>query len=396
MHGKFGELERIKEIALLSAALSFTILISMNVVLPNFIASFGVDIAVIGLAFSLRSVVRCAARLISGAFSYVVGRKSVILLGLLIKALAFFTIFSSVNVIMVVVGMIILSFSEGLIDPVFLASTADIFAETSMTAMAFGIAFSIRNIPSIIAPAFTGYIADNMGVRVTFLLGVLFSILGVFVSLKIKFERYSENVDSKVSFRTVKNIMSKPFSLLLLSSVFLFMAVSSLSPIFSYLFVYELGYSYTVLGIILTVGAFVGVFSRIYIGYISDRIGHINTLILVGFVRTISVLLLIFVREPILIAFSYILRVSVMAAPPRNALISILCEREVYNLAYSVVGIFIDIGRIAGPVIVGYVISQYGFNLGFIAISLFFIAFTLTLLVLKFTTLKILKSKKFS
>ncbi|RLE69923.1 MAG: hypothetical protein DRJ37_07295, partial [Thermoprotei archaeon] len=117
---------------------------------------------------------------------------------------------------------------------------------------------------------------------------------------------------------------------------------------------------------------------------------------LVGFVRTISVLLLIFVREPILIAFSYILRVSVMAAPPRNALISILCEREVYNLAYSVVGIFIDIGRIAGPVIVGYVISQYGFNLGFIAISLFFIAFTLTLLVLKFTTLKILKSKKFS
>ncbi len=383
MDEKSSALMKIKEIALLSIALSFTVLISMNVVLPNYIANLGADIALIGLAFSLRSIVRCIARLICGFGSNFLTRRLIILLGLFIKALAFFIIYSAINVIMVAVGMMFLAFSEGLIEPIFLSSTADVFAETSMAAMAFGIAFSIRRSPSVIAPAFTGFIADNLGVRFTFLLGVIFSILGAIVSLKIKFENYNHGNENKINLINIKSLMNRPFILLLLSSVFLFMAVGALGPIFSYWVVNELGYSYTILGMILTAGAFVGLLSRIYIGYVSDKIGHINTLIIVGLIRILSVLLLIFVRDPVLIAVSYLLRVSVMAAPPRNALISTLCEREFYNLAYSVVGMFIDVGRIIGPVFIGYIIDLYGFSFGFITISLFLFAFILALLFLK-------------
>lgn len=373
---------KFKDIALLSLSLSLTTLISMNVVLPSHMADLGGDIALIGLIYSLRSIVRSLARLFSGVGSNIFGKKKLILVGLLIRALAFFIIFSAKNILMVAMGMTIIACSEGLIEPVFLSSAADIFADTSMTATAFGIAFTIRRSPTVIAPTFTGYIADQMGTQNVFLTATLFAILGFIISLKIKMRNPREKME-RISFKKVKDIVNKPFMMLLVASIFLFTAVSAMAPILSYWVIDELKYSYTTLGMILTVGAFIGIFSRVYIGYISDRIGHVNMLILVGLVRLISTLLLIFTRDPVSIAFSRFLWSAVMAAPPRNALIAILCNRNSYALAYSVVGIAIDIGRILGPGIVGYVISLYGFNWGFIAIATSLVFFMTSLLILK-------------
>ena len=373
---------KFKDIALLSLSLSLTTLISMNVVLPSHIADLGGDIALIGLVYSLRSVVRSIARLLSGLGSNFFGKKYLILVGLLVRALAFFTIFSATNILMVAIGMTIIACSEGLIEPVFLSSAADIFADTSMAATAFGIAFTIRRSPTVIAPTLTGYIADQMGAQNVFLIATLFAVIGFIISLKIEIKNVNANT-GKISFRQVGGIVNKPFLMLLVASIFLFTAVSSMSPILSYWVVDELNYSYTILGMILTTGAFIGIFSRVYIGYLSDRIGHVNTLMLVGLVRLVSTLLLIFARDPVSIAFTRFLWSAVMAAPPRNALIASLCKRDSYALAYSIVGIAIDIGRILGPGIVGYIISLYGFNWGFITISMSLTAFILTLLILR-------------
>lgn len=375
-------ISRFMDIALLSLSLSLTTLISMNVVLPSHIADLGGDIALIGLVYSLRSVVRSIARLSSGIGSNFLGKKKLILVGLLVRALAFFTIFSATDILMVTIGMTIIACSEGLIEPVFLSSAADIFANTSMAATAFGIAFTIRRSPTVIAPTFTGYIADQMGSQNVFLIATLFAVVGFVISLKVKIKNPSIDMEKK-SFTKIKDIVNKPFLMLLIASIFLFTAVSAMAPILSYWVVDELNYSYTTLGMILTVGAFIGIFSRVYIGYLSDRIGHVNMLILVGLVRLVSTLLLIFARDPISIAFSRFLWSTVMAAPPRNALIATLCNRDSYALAYSVVGIAIDLGRILGPGITGYVISLHGFNLGFIAISVSLAAFMLALSVLK-------------
>jgi len=384
MRFKISMLAGFKEVAVLSLALSFTALINMNVVLPGYIASLGGNVALIGLAYSLRSFVRCFARLFSGIYSQRIGGRRSIIIGLLIKASAFYLIFSAENIIMVVVGILVLSISEGFIEPTFLSSTADMVGELGAIGTAFGVAFTIRRAPSVIAPIFTGYVADSWDVRQVFLIAILFSLLGVPLSLKVKFKEKCE-LNGKYTFKMIGSIMNRPFIMLLIAVTTLSTAFSAYNPYLSYWVTNELKYGYASLGMILTAGSIIGIFSRIYIGYISDRIGHINTLTLVGAVRAIATSTLTLASDPLSITISYALRSSVMAAPSRNALISTLCERRYLNMAYSLVGIFMDVGRIIGPTLVGSIISLYGFTYGFAAIAILYTIFIFTLIILKMT-----------
>ena len=72
-----------------------------------------------------------------------------------------------------------------------------------------------------------------------------------------------------------------------------------------------------------------------------------------------------------------------MAAPPRNALISELVDKKQYNIAFSIVGIAMDAGRMLGPAIMGYVVSNYGFKTGYAVMILIFMMYMLVVFILR-------------
>jgi len=65
------------------------------------------------------------------------------------------------------------------------------------------------------------------------------------------------------------------------------------------------------------------------------------------------------------VTLSYLALRGLMAAPSRNALISRIAPREMYGLAYALIGLAMDLGALAGPVLVGLVVERWGLRAGF-------------------------------
>ena len=129
---------RIMEVIKLSLALSLASMINLNVIVPSYIAYYGGTISILGLIYSFQSISRCIARLISGFKLTIFNRKFSLSLSLIVKSLAFIILLISNNIYLILLGMIIYSLGESIENPLFLSSTDDLFAESSIIATIFG------------------------------------------------------------------------------------------------------------------------------------------------------------------------------------------------------------------------------------------------------------------
>ncbi len=369
----------------LALILSLSSIVSLNVVLPSFIVNLGGNLIILGTVYSLQSFVRPLARIMSSIMSKAISRKYTIILSIIARLIAFLLLYYANNVIMVAISMLLLALAQGLENPTFLSSTADIITNSEIIAMAFGIILSIRMAPSIIAPILTGYIAEILNTRYVFLSGLILSLTSLLFSLRIKLDTSVElehNVKSNY-LKGVRNLISREFHLLCTSTILLFMVVSAFQPLFSYWIVEELNYGYIFLGYLLSLGGLVSFFSRIISGWLADRLGEINVLIGVGLLRTSSMIILAFTHSPLWIGTSYILTRLLMAAPPRNALIAKMMNKNLYDVAYSTIGVIMDIGRTLGPFLLSYITKTFNFQISYITMALLLQAYIISLYFLK-------------
>ncbi len=372
-----------RSIVAISISISLPALMSIGIVLPNYMASMGLSIAAIGYLYSIRAVVRALTRLLYGAVQAKFPSEKSLFIGMLVRCLAFYILFTASNTALIATGILVLAVSEGLIEVTFLSATAQALTDTAATALGFGLALSIRQSPTIIAPVLTGYIADFIGLGNVFAIASILSLTSALISLKIQVDGQIRRKEIGHSMRSFRRILNKKFTLLLIATSIFFASISSFQPVFSYWIINEMKLSYAILGLIVSIGSFIALFSRIYTGYLADRFGCINILILVGFLRSILVLMLPLSNNAWIIASIYALRRSIMAAPPRNALIANMFPPEHYGLAYGLIGASIDIGRIIGPAITGLIIDSYGFHMGFIFMAILLALFSLAMLILK-------------
>lgn len=374
-------IRRFKGITLLSLVLSLVTIVRLNVILPSYIVSLGGDFLLVGAIYSAASIFRSVARLLSGLGAERLGNKRIIELSLLVRMAAFTLLYVARDVVLLSLGYVLIAMAEGLESPVFLSTTALAFGETEIVATAFGIAISARHAPGIAAPMITGYVADNAGPHAVFILGLAASLLALAAASRIEIAgRSPENREG--FFRGVNSILDRRFLLLLLTSVLLFQTVSAFRPLFSYWMVEEVGISYTALGAVLSIESLMALASRIYTGVLSDRLGHVRVLSIIGLVRSAIYFAFTATLDPLLIASLYVLRGVLVAAPSRNALVSKLAK-EHYTIAYSIIGLAIDLGRITGPMIAGLVASMFGTEAGFTAIALISLAYGLAILTLR-------------
>ena len=365
----------------ISLSLALVGLIGLYIVIPPYIASLGGNIFLIGAIYSAISVARALSKIASGLIRDRLGDKPVFLLSRVLYAIAFLILFLSSNISHVALGLLLSALAMGFELPAFMSATATIVADTAFTATLFGVILTIRSAPVVVAPVLTGFIADNYGVKAVFLTGVLLSLASFLLLCKVNIEKQKTAKEETIAG---KPIWQKEFIILMISTYFLFASLAALVPIFSHWVVEKLGYSYTVLGLMLLARNITASLSRIYSGTLADRLGDLNLLALVGLSRIAALLALSCVKDPLALTIALSMHEVFVAAPPRNAYISKIISKEDYGKAFGAIGLAQELGRMTGPLLGGYVAQIYCHEAAFVVLALILVFYTALILLLKF------------
>ncbi len=358
--------------------LSFASLVSYKVALPPFIAFLGGSALSVGLVFSFGAVVRAFSRFVGGFLRDFKGDKFTLFFSLLFRVLAFLLLFFSSDLLRVFTAISLLAFSQGL-EATALLSTTAVYAEgLELSGTLFGLVLTLRMLPSVFSPVFTGFVADLYGFYSVFGLGAFFSVIALICLLLSRIELEKPGMEEGCQRK-----MLLEYVLIALSTFFLFISVSSFIPLLTYWLTLELGFDLALVGFILSLRNVLGMFSRFYSGYIADKLGNVEELILVGIIRSISLLLLPLAGNPVQVALLVMLHGSLMAAPSRSAFIASLSSRERYGRAYGVVGFFQDLGSMVGPVVAGFLAEAAGFLAAFYFMTFSLMVYVALLLLLK-------------
>jgi len=203
--------------------------------------------------------------------------------------------------------------------------------------------------------------AETFGIKSVFVVGLLLSVavLAALSKVKIGSSKHSSKTEN------ARSVLKFEYVVLWLSTFFLFMAVTSFAPLLTLWVTRELGYDLAILGLVLFPQSMVALFSRVYSGYIADKLGSLKSLILVGLVRFAAFFLIPYASTPLLLAALVALRGSLMAGPPRNAYIASLFNRKSYGKAYGAVGVAQDMGGIVGPLASSLIAEVWSFKAAF-------------------------------
>lgn len=173
--------------------------------LPLFALDLGIDIALLGLLFTISSLINVPIILYAGVVADKYGRKPLVTLGYFFAALGAGIALLSYNPLLLSLSIIFftLSFSIGMTSrSVLIAESVPIeFRGRAMSAVSMG--FSL---PSIFSPFIGGYIASNLGFRVVFMYSTISYIICTLLVLLFVRETLRDRSDT-TTFTEVNSIL---------------------------------------------------------------------------------------------------------------------------------------------------------------------------------------------
>jgi DHA1 family multidrug resistance protein-like MFS transporter len=228
-----------------------------------------------------------------------------------------------------------------------------------------------------LGPWIGGIIADIVGYRLTFIAGGAILLLGgilVMIGAKEKFIRPS-SVSLKQS-GSMKTLFALPGFVSLTVVFFLFhFSINIAIPIIP-LFIEQVGNLKTrvasTTGLLLAVTGATASISAAAIGYLSDRRGHKQVLIVNLFISSI-----LWAAHALARNISQLLVIRILFGfavggnlPTMNALVGKLTPKESYGKAYGVMASMTSLGMTLGPLAGGIMASYMGFRWPFVVVSL--------------------------
>jgi MFS transporter, DHA1 family, multidrug resistance protein len=228
-----------------------------------------------------------------------------------------------------------------------------------------------------LGPLIGGMIADIVGYRLTFIAGgaiVLFGGILVMIGAKEKFIR-----PSAVSLKRSGSLWTL-FALqgfVSLMAVFLLFnfSINIAIPIIP-LFIEEVGHLKTrvasTTGLLFAVTGITASISAATIGYLSDRRGHKQVLIVNLFITSI-----LWVAHALARSIDQLLIIRILFGfavggnlPTMNALVGKLTPKESYGKAYGLMASMTSLGMTLGPLVGGIMASYMGLRWPFVVVSL--------------------------
>jgi DHA1 family multidrug resistance protein-like MFS transporter len=344
-------------------------LIRLDIVLPAYVNYLGGNFVDLGFLLSLQNSMSLIMRLPGSYFADKFNRKIVILVSNGIKSIISLFLGVSSKVYHLLISLSLRGMGLGLGSSSYLVLIGEISIKSRM-GLTYGFEHFIRYVILLIGSVITGKIMDNYGLKIPFFLNSILLLLSIIIiskfvieSPKINKKTYNENITED----TIKILIKEKYILLsALAFFFHFFREAAFLSFFTIYVTKELNYSYSYLGLILSIGTTFGLFSNLYTGYLVDKIGSKKILLACEAFRMMSMFLIPFTDKFLELSLTFLLTKIFFAGPPRNVLLNEISPNGFRAKTFGLIGVTSDIGKVIGVISLGIVAESISLNAAFV------------------------------
>ncbi|HLB03117.1 MAG TPA: MFS transporter [Nitrospiria bacterium] len=351
-------------------------------VLPLFAKDLEAAPELIGLIVAVSTITGIFVKLPSGIAADIVGRRVVLLAGVLIFSLMPFVYLFIHQIWQLILVRSIHGLATALFAPVAMAIVADLYP--SNRGEYLGWYSSSTQVGKLLGPMAGGYLLGLAGFSYAFSVCGLIGLLPLFlaVGVPVGSERLKPRDQVRFPHMTLrfreelKGVASD--SRILVTSAMEAVQMLAGGALMAFLPIYgiEIGLSAAQVGLLFGIQGVANLVAKPMMGRLSDRMGR-RPLIILGLLACA----LTFAMIPAVTGFQSILLLAAgfglgeaIVTSSTAALVGDLCRNQSLGSAMGAFGTIMDIGHASGPILAGLLIAAFGYLVAFSLISLILLA----------------------
>jgi DHA1 family multidrug resistance protein-like MFS transporter len=337
---------------------------------PLFFEQLGISAALVGLVYNIRNIEQSVLRVVAGSLSDVLGRKRLIMIGLILVALVPFIYAVSWNAWLPLVGMFISGLGLSIFFPPMESYASSLYPPHQVGA-AMGRYHMSWAISAVIGPSIGGFLALYFPeYRQIFVLAGVVAMVAVFVFMLLTRGDHEKKSGGNVGGQTSKLVKEFPATMRRLfankavvagsAAVFAHAFCHWMLPTFIPIYAAGvLGFSTVDIGLALTANALMTAVALPIVGTVSDRIGRLVPIVTGLLVSVAAFSLLPHVQSPMmLIAIMGLLGLcAVLEFPVSQAVVMESLPLADRGSATGVWGMMMSIGGTLGMFVIAGIVS---------------------------------------
>ncbi|MBI4257399.1 MAG: MFS transporter [Thaumarchaeota archaeon] len=348
-----------------------TVLWVFRFIVPLRLVQLGASPFEVGVVVGAYGLTIALCSLALGYLSDRLGRKIIVILGLILIPLAGFIVASVGTVLELLVAYVLMGIGFASLNPTLDATVAD-NTDPAHFGRAFGMLTTSIHMGTSLGPALAGLTAASLGLAGSMYSAVAFSLVAFAVlPYNLRLLRGKDSSPTKPSPKVSKLQVNGG----LISGWSGFFASFSLwSGVAAFLPIYAgaVGLEVHEIGSILALQAVLSFASRIPLGFMVDRFRKETLLIIFGLASAaLSVFFLGYVSTylPLLLLILVVSAGRSVANLGSHALIARSADKNSRGIAMGTAGASRNLGGAIGPVVIGVVLSSQGYQEGFAALA---------------------------
>lgn len=325
-------------------------------VMPQYLNSFGLAGQALGFIIAAFSLGQFIFSPIAGDLSDSLGRKKLIIFGLIIFSASQLWFGMATHEWMLYAARFVSGIGGAFLIPATMAFVADItsFEERGKGMGLLGASMSLG---FMIGPAIGGFLA-KVSLSFPFYMAALAAIVSAVVSFMILPDIKNEIIEKtkRVSlFAQMKNSVKTPYFIMLIIIFVFSFGIANFQTTFSLYVDHKYSYTPQDIAIILTVGGFVGVIIQtVVIGKLFKRFGELNVILISLVVAAVSLFafFLVDVFWLVLLVATVFSTATTLIRPAVNTVVSKLAGNE-QGFAAGMNNAYMSLGNMIGPALAG-------------------------------------------
>jgi MFS family permease len=337
--------------------------------LPLLARELGATPAMVGFVMGASTLTGVVIKLPAGAWSDVLGRRPLLLLGALVFATMPFTYLGVASIGALLIVRFVHGSATAIVGPVAAASLSDV-APPDRRATWLSTYSTVQGAGQALGPVIAGYLIAMRRYDVAFIVAGLLALATPFIARTWPLSLRSSSTVTRAPRLTqfivgISAVMQQPLIMMTsLAQAALFVLNGSLNA-FLPLFAREvIGLSASQLGWLFALQTSTTLATRPVIGMLSDRIGRRGVIVTGMLLCSAGVLLVsaaTHASQLVIAVMLYAGGVAVTTAAT-SAFITDLSKRAQYGAAHGVFGTVYDVGDALGPILAGLLVTSIGYS----------------------------------
>ncbi|MCM3128978.1 MFS transporter [Paenibacillus provencensis] len=357
-------------------------------IMPTFMKELSMTGSIVGLLVAAFSMTQFLFSPLAGRLSDALGRKKIIILGMLIFAVSELMFGMSNTAVFLFLARFLGGIGAALIMPAVMAYTADV---TSGEERAKGMGFINAAITTgfIIGPGIGGFLAEY-GVRVPFYAAAVAGVVAAVITLLVLPEsKHSTENDEEVVKLPSQSLLTQllysyrePYILALIIVFVASFGLANYETVFSLFVDEKFGFTTRDIAIIITFGSIAGAVVQVTIfSWILNKFGEKNVVAVCLFAAGLFVILTLFVHNYwliLVVTFIVFLSMDILRPTLSTQMSKMAMEQQGYIAGLN--SAFTSMGNVLGPAMAGFL---FDININFPYISASIILFLCFILALR-------------